>query len=191
MTTFLDWFDVTIPLQVVTWWAKRQRGHSAKVALVGYGVCTIIFAWLSWYFDVDTTLQWSQNITNSITKTLAQSLLAWTPLVLICVTVFPTVIRQTLSRASKERMTLSAALIFVLALFDVRTDWPRVRDFCASIYDLFDVFGPVQYLIWLVFRVFWLFMATDGFEIMFVVSFAGTLILAWNSTRKNGKDDDD
>lgn len=191
MSGLLDLFDVTVPLQVITWWAKKQRGYAARSAFFGFTVCMAVFGWLAWYFDMETTLEWAQRIHSQVLRTLAESALVYAPMILMIITVFPTVIRQTLSRASKERMMVAALLIFCLALFDIRTDWPRVRDFCAALYDLFDVFGPLQYIVWWIFRIFWLFMATDGFQILFVVCTAGAILCGFNGFKKAGRDDDD
>ena len=171
-----DLLDGAAALRVALPWIRQYRGAEARAMLVGLVVCDLVFGWLAWYFDIDTTMSYTREWHSAIMATLADSLLIYGPAILWIVTLAPTIIRQSMSGAA-QRFAPMAWLIVVLNAFDMRTDWPRVRDLFETsvVWDLFSFAGPVQGLVWWLARWVMLLFATDLFEVCLLVCVACTI----------------
>ena len=184
----MDWIfgllNVAPAVRAATGWARSLRGAEARVALIGAVIVDMILGWCTWFFDVEPTYMYAQTIHNGVMSTLTEGALVYGPFILILLTIAPTAMRQTLSGVA-SRLQILIGVIIILELFDARTDWPRVRDLfdTAAAWDFFSFAGQAQGVLWFIARGFLWFMATDGFEILFVAMTIATLILFVNSFR--------
>jgi hypothetical protein len=181
--------DVAGAVRAATGWAKGLRGPEARIALLGALLCDAILGWLAWYFDISTTLAYARQIHNVVLASVTGTVLAYGPLILAIITIAPTALRQTLSGVAGRLKALAAGII-LLNLFDARTDWPRVKALFDHplAWDLFsfaqvDGSTALQGLLWGGFRLFFLFLATDVFEVLFVAMVVATILLLVNSFR--------
>lgn len=178
-----EMMDVTEALSFALRWAKSISGIEARILACLFVVIDLVLAWLTWYFDIESTLIWSSQITDGVAKTLATDLLVYVPIITLIITIAPTALRQSLSNLAGSGFQIAAAVIFAVGLFDIRTDWPRVKAFfdLDAVWNLFSVFGPAQKIVWGICRLGFLFMATDGFEILLVVCVVVTFVLIFRS----------
>lgn len=184
MQRLFDLLDGAAALRVALPWIRQYRGAEARALAVGLACCALVFGWLAWYFDIDTTLQYTRGWHSTIMATLADSLLVFGPAILWLITLAPTIIRQSMSGAASRFQPL-AWFILVLNAFDMRTDWPRVKDLfdTPQAWGLFDFAGLLQGPLWFATRAVFLLFATDLFEIILLVCLACMLVAFVNSWR--------
>jgi len=123
----------------------------------------IVFAALSWRFDVLSTMQGMRAIEESITPTLPESIKKYSDFIFICITLAPTVIELGTSAFAKMNVKSIQLAIIGLALFDLATDipvayefiltrlWPNIADMSALI--SFPLFYAA-FFVWLLFSTF-------------------------------------
>lgn len=184
LNRLFDMLDGAAALRVALPVVRAARGAEARALAIGLFCCTLIFGWLAWYFDIDTTLAYTRSWHSTIMATLADSFLVYGPAILWLITLAPTIIRQSMSGVA-SRFTPVAWMILVLNAFDMRTDWPRVKDLFDQpvAWSLFNFAGPVQGVLWYLARAVFLLFATDLFEVIFLVCLVSLLIAVINSAR--------
>lgn len=190
----MNWFfalmEVGPAIRSATGWARSLKGAEARVALLGCLIVDVVLAWLTWFFDIQTTLIYAQQIQSKVLETLTEGALVYAPIMLIIITIAPTALRQTLSGVAQNLKFLAAAIVLI-NLFDARTDWPRVKELFDNPL-MWDLFSWMQiggsdapaYAVWYVSRIVFWFMATDGFEVLLVAMLCATLLLVVNSFRR-------
>jgi len=185
MKRLFDLMDVSKALTSAVAWAKSVRGPEAGILALWFFLLDLAFGWLCWYFDIESTLVWARGVQPTVMNSLSAQFLTWTPLILILIALVPTLMRQSLAQLA-GKLQLIAALLFVVGMFDVQTDWPRTAAFfdLPVVWNIFAWAGPAQGLVWAASRLVFLFFATDGFEVIFIVSVVCTVILAMQ-TGKN------
>lgn len=181
MQFILELMDLNAALATSLGWARKQRGHNARVSGLVFLLLCVPLGWLCWYFDIESTLIFTNKLGTDMLATASASVLIYAQLVLLLIAAAPTMIRMTFSPLAASGFKLAGVMVFVVGLLDARTDWPRVHDWCDSVWYLFEpmgLFGPAT---WYAFRLIWMFLATDGFEILFVTTLACGVVLLLNS----------
>lgn len=179
-----DMLDGAAALRAALPVVRAARGAEARALAFGLFCCAVIFGWLAWYFDIDTTLQYTRGWHSTIMATLADSFLVYGPALLWLITLAPTIIRQSMSGVA-VKFTPVAWMILVLNAFDMRTDWPRVRELFDQplAWSLFDFAGPLHGALWYLARAVFLLFATDLFEVIFLVCVVSLIVALINSVR--------
>lgn len=187
MKKLLELMDVSTALVSAVGWAKSIKGAEAGILAVWFLLIDLIMGWLCWYFDIESTMIWARGVQPTIMGSLSEQFLLWAPAILVLIALVPTLLRQSLAKLA-GRLQLIAALLFLVGLFDVQTDWPRTAAFfnLDVVWNVFGWAGPAQGLIWALARLVFLFFATDGFEVIFVVSCACTVMLAMQAGATRG-----
>lgn len=187
MKKLLELMDVSVSLTRAFAWAKSVRGPEAGILALWFLLLDLVFGWLCWYFDIESTLIWARGVQPTVMSGLSEQLLIWAPAILLLIALVPTLMRQSLARLGAT-VPLIAGLLFVVGMFDVQTDWPRTAAFfdLPVVWNVFGWAGPAQGLIWALARLVFLFFATDGFEVIFVVSCACTVMLAMQAGATRG-----
>lgn len=185
MKKLLELMDVSTALTESVSWARSVRGPEAGVLALWFLGIDLITGWLCWYFDIESTLIWARGVQPTVMGSVSEQFLLWAPAILLLIALVPTLMRQSLAKLA-GRIQLIAALLFVVGMFDVQTDWPRTAAFfdLPVVWNVFAWAGPAQAIVWGASRLGFLFFATDGFEIIFIVSCVCTVILATQSRSK-------
>ena len=184
MTFLLSLMDLNAALRTAVAWARSEHGESARVTGIVFLLLALVFGFLSWYFDIESTIIFTRSLSTSILATLSLSVLVYAQLILLLIAAAPTLIRMSFSPLANRGFQLAAILVFMVGLLDARTDWPRTRAFFDSLWFLFEPMGIAARPAWFISRLVWLFFATDGFEICFVVTLVCAVILIRNSVAK-------
>lgn len=182
MKKLLDLMDVSVALTKAFTWAKSVPSAEAKVLALWFVGIDAIMGWLCWYFDIESTLVWARGVQPTVMASLNEQLLLWAPAILLMIALVPTLMRQSLARLGAT-IPLIGGLLFVVGMFDAQTDWPRTKAFfdLPVVWDVFGWAGPAQVVVWFAARLVFLFFATDGFEVIFIVSCVCTVLLATGS----------
>lgn len=182
MKKILEWMDVSAALTQAVAWARSIHGPEARVLALWFLGIDLMMGWLCWYFDIETTLIWAKGVQPTVMGSISEQFLLYAPAILLLIALVPTLMRQSLSRLA-ERVQLIAGLLFIVGVFDVQTDFPRTKAFfdLDVVWNIFGWAGPMQGVVWFISRLVFLFFATDGFEIIFIVSVICTVILASQS----------
>lgn len=144
--------------------------------------------WLAWYFDLEPTLQWSAAAGDQVAPTLASEYRWLAPAIGVLLTLLPMLTEISFSKLAASGIRMAGMIVFVVSLFDVVTDWPRVAETADAAWQrgLFEglsvLAGPAFYLA----RLLLLFMATAGFEMLFVICLVCGVLLIKNGTREGG-----
>lgn len=145
------------------------RGTAATVMLLALVVLDYNLFWLMLYFDLGATAEWSQKASELILPVLPQDLIKYTSYLVVALTLLPTLAEMFSAAFARAGIIFAQGLIFSMTLFDAITDWPRVVTFCEVFRPIFAEMGQLSGFILIAFRTTWLFMATFGFEMLFVV----------------------
>lgn len=175
MDMLFEFCDLSVALEKIMAWARSIHGHTARMLSLWCAVLAVTFAALSWYFDVDSTHEWVSKAAGGLSQ--IGKLADYAQIILILVTVAPTLLRQTLAGPARQGLKLASFMFFAVGVFDLQTDWPRVKVFCDAIYPLFNMFGALQDVIWYVFRAAFVLVATDGFELLTIACAAAAVVL--------------
>ena len=175
MDTIFEFCDLSVALDRTMAWARSLHGHTAKTMASCCAILALTFGVLSWYFDIDSTREWVSKAANGMAQ--AGQLADYAQLVLILVTIMPTLLRQTLAGPARQGLKVASFTFFAVGIFDLQTDWPRVQVFCDAIYPLFSPFGALQNVTWYLFRIVFAFVATDGFELLTACCVVATIVL--------------
>lgn len=185
MKKLLELMDVSTALTSAVSWAKTVRGPEAGVLAVWFLLVDLIMGWLCWHFDIESTMVWAKGVQPTIMHSLSEQVLLWAPFILVLIALVPTLMRQSLAGLA-SKVQLVAGLLFIVGMFDVQTDFPTTKAFfdLPVVWNIFGWAGPAQGLVWAASRLIFLFFATDGFEIIFIVSCACTVMLALGARQK-------
>jgi hypothetical protein len=183
----VGWFFDAIDLS-----ENLKRGLSAVRTITGLPALILAFALsalciglapLIWYFDVGATLDWTNIAVRHLAPTIPAQLAAYSSVFVLILTLMPTLVELFATRFALVGIRVAAGLVYAFSLFDAVTDWPRVVAFMDAYRGAFDGLGIFAGLAFFVVRLLWLFLASFGFEVLFVVFAVCTLALLLNSRR--------
>jgi len=183
MDTIFEFCDLSVALEKTVAWARTLHGHTAKTMAGSCAALALIFGVLSWYFDIDSTHEWVSKAANGLAQ-LGQ-LADYAQLIVIGVTLLPTLVRQTLSSAARQGLKVASFLFFAFGLFDLQTDWPRIATVADALYPMFAPFGALQGPVWYISRLVFVFVATDGFELLTVCCIVAAIVMLRDKTAKS------
>lgn len=169
MNAFLDSIDLSENIQRGLAAVRGVRGMAAFVMAVALSLICVALGPLVWYFDIDATIYATDIAVNVIVPTLPMEWAQASMLVALGLSMLPTLIELFGARFAMIGIRVAAALVYFFSAFDALTDWPRVAQFCEAYRSQFDGLGLFAGLAFLAFRLLFLFLATFGFELLFVV----------------------
>ena len=169
MRWFLEFLDLSENIQRGIGAVRHVRGINAMIMSVVLVLLCIALAPLIWFFDVDATSDWTQAGMAILLPELPPEMQQMLWLIVMALTIMPTLIELFGSRFAIANISAAAWLVYMFSAFDAITDWPRVEQFWAAFRPAFDAFGPFGLPIFWTIRAVWLFMASFGFESLFVV----------------------
>jgi hypothetical protein len=175
LDTIFEFCDLSIALDRTMTWARSLHGYTARTMALCSAMLALIFGVLSWYFDIDSTHEWVSKGASGLAQ--AGQLADYAQITLILITIAPTLLRQTLAGVARQGLKVASFAFFAVGIFDLQTDWPRVKVFCDAMYPLFAPFGVLQGPVWYISRLVFAIVATDGFELLTVCCAVATVVL--------------
>lgn len=137
-----------------------------------------------WYFDIEATMVWTDRAAAGILPPAHNT--DWAPFFagfVLSLTMLPTLIELVAVRFARANITPAAALVYTFSVFDMITDWPRVIAFVDLYQDALDKYGVFAPVVEWIFRILLLFMASFGFEAVFVVFATVAVFLLYQARR--------
>lgn len=181
MNAFLDAIDLSTNLQRAFNAIKHIRGLAAFVLCIAMAMICVALAPAIWYFDVGATLDYTSVATTALIPTIPAEYSAGITYFVLCLTLLPTLIELFGSRLASAGIRVAAGLVYFFSAFDAITDWPRVKVFMDLYRDGFDGLGLLATPAFMIVRALLLFMASFGFELMFIILAMCALVLFINS----------
>lgn len=169
MNTFWNWIDISDNLQKSLASVRGIKGLNALILATALGFVSYGLFWLVWYFDLGATMDWSQQAINVIAPSIPANMAPYAGALVVALTLLPSLVESFTARFAREGIVVSAGLIYAFSLFDMITDWPRVVTFMDAYAGAFERLGILRWPVFYVTRLLWLFMASFGFELLFVV----------------------
>lgn len=186
MNAFLDSIDLSENIARGLAAIRGIRGLPALILGIALSLICVALAPLIWYFDIDSTLRATDVAVNTIVPTIPYEYVATASLVALGLTLMPTLVEMFGARFAAVGIRVAAGLVYFFSVFDAITDWPRVHEFMEAYRVSFDGLGWFAGIAFWVVRALFLFMATFGFELLFVVFAVCALALVISSGMKSG-----
>jgi uncharacterized membrane protein YhdT len=160
------------------------RGVMALLMALPFAAISFGLFWLVWFFDLSTTVEYTEQVTRLIVPIAPPEMLAAAGYIALSLTLLPTLFELFGSQLALRGVHLAGWLLLALLIFDGMTDMPRVNEFCTLFLPLIEANFGAGWASWAVFHVFralWLVMATIGFELLFLVFAILTLQMLWQT----------
>ena len=122
----LDAFDLSENLTKAFIAVERMNGSVALLMSGIFGLLAIGIFPLMWYFDIDSTLEWSVVLMDYIAPSLPVGTDVLIVTFIIALTLIPTLIEVGTARLAIHRIGMLKFLIFFFCTFDLVTDYPRI-----------------------------------------------------------------
>ena len=184
MNAFLDAIDLSSNLERGLAAIRGIRGLPALILGIALALICVALAPLIFYFDIGSTLSATDVAVNTIIPTIPYEYASAASLVALGLTMLPTLVELFGSRFAVVGIRVAAGLVYFFSVFDAITDWPRVHEFMEAYRASFDGLGWFAGIAFWVVRALFLFMATFGFELLFVVFAVCALALVISSGMK-------
>ncbi len=186
MEWIFDFMDLPENLQRGLFVCRPIRGLSAGLmAAVLLSLCWLLWPWL-WYFDIESTLVWSQHALNALQPTLAHAGMPINDSYATNVgwfvtgsTFLPSIVELFTVRFASAGIKAARILVLFFATFDLATDWPRVSAFI----DTYELNGVVAFVL----KVPLLVLASFGLEMLFIVFMICGIALLLNTRIPSGR----
>lgn len=175
MRGFLSAIDLSDNLGRSLQAIRGIRGIHAYILSIALLIICIALWPLLWYFDIESTLQWTDRAAKQLAPTLGPSLIEYLDWFTLAITILPTMIELFGSRFARVGIRMAGILVYALSLFDMITDRPRAWAFVESYQDALVGLGAFQGPVELMLKVLFLFLSSFGFELLFII-FAITAI---------------
>lgn len=183
MNGFLDAIDLSANLERGLRAIRGIIGLPALVLGLALALICVGLSPLIWFFDLDATLQATEQARQFVLPTLPAALADSVALIALALTLLPTFVELFGARFATVGIRVAAGLVYFFSAFDALTDWPRVQQFMEAYRSWFDGLGFFATPAFWVVRGLFLFMATFGFEVIFVVFAVCAMVLLINSRR--------
>lgn len=184
MKAFLDSIDLSTNISRGLMAIRGIVGLNALILAGALSLICVALAPMIWYFDLDATLYATDVATSVILPSLPYEWASAAGFIALALTLLPTLVELFGARFAQVGIRVAAGLVYLFSVFDAVTDWPRVAEFCAAYRDYFDGLGLAAGLAFWAFRALFLFLATFGFELLFVVFAVCALALFVNSAQR-------
>ena len=186
MNSFWGYIDLSDNLQRALSSIRGIRGINALLLAAALGFISYGLFWLVWYFDIGATLDWTSQAIAVIAPSIPPGMAPYAGALVLAITLLPTLIELFTARFARDGIVVASGLVFAFSLFDMITDWPRVVVFFDAYAGAFARLGILRWPAFYIIRLLWLFMASFGFELLFIL-FAVTALALLLQTRSGSK----
>jgi hypothetical protein len=169
MEAFFDAIDVSTNIDRGLKVVRNVQGLSAFIMMVVlFGLCYILAPWI-WFFDLDSTVVWTEMAMKQVEPTLPKQVASVLGTAVLGVTLLPTLVEMFTSRFASAGIKMAGILVYGFSLFDMITDRPRVWAFIDGFEGAFEGLGLLEWPVSMAVKILFLFLASFGFEALFVV----------------------
>lgn len=170
LAKFWDLIDVSDNLKRAERAARQvDNGVPSLINLAAMIVLMIVSAALAWKFDFESTLIGLSTLQSIVLEGLPSSLVKFSGALVLCITIAPTVIELFTSAYAKYDVKILQIYVIAFTGFDLITDIPRAKAFTDQLQAHFTQLGMLSGIGYWTFFLFWLFLATIGFELGLVL----------------------
>ena len=163
--------------RVEDWTTTISNGFSAAVHAVVFFVMTVAALALTWYFDIQSTIEGMSSVTNTVVPSLPGQVAHLATWVVLAMTFMPTFLELFTSGMAKFNIKVVQVAIIAFTLFDMVTDIPRTYQLALGMWPQIDAMGwGISHITFWLYFIGWLFFATLGFEL-------GTVLFAYATIR--------
>ncbi len=167
---------------------RSLTGLPALLTAIPLAMVATLFLSLAWHFDIRPTYDWTQIAVRLLQPTVPASFNEALPLLVLALTLLPTLIELFTVRFARYNITLAQWLVYFFVVFDWVTDWPTTSAFidgyvASGVFSQLGLFATPTIIFT---KVMWLIFASFGFEMLGVVFAICTLGLLLNARRTHG-----
>lgn len=187
-TQLADWTDVGTALKRSLARVRTMRGGEATACgLIFLCIAAIDAPWC-WHFDIQTTINWMGNAPAAITSSLPGSVAIIAPALVVLTYLAPTLLGIGLPPLVTAGFKFAEVAHLAVMAFDATTDFPNVQATMNALWPRFEAMGAlVGTIAWYVcYGLLWA-MATEGFELIFIVCVVCGLVCLRNGVGEGGK----
>lgn len=177
MKHFFDAIDISTNIERGLRVVKGVRGIPALLLMtVLFAMCYLLVPWI-WYFDLDSTVEWTNIAITQVQPSVSQAgeVIGFA---VMGITLLPSLVEMFTAKFAAAGIRVAGILIYGFSLFDMITDRPRVWAFVEGFRPAFDGLGLLTEGALLIIKVMFLFLASFGFEALFVVFLVSGLYCA-------------
>ena len=148
---------------------RGLRGMNAALTGVAYMLIAMASAVGAWHYDLSATLEFSNAAANVLIPSLPASVAAYASIILLALTLAPSLVQLFGSRIAASGVRVSQGLLWAVIVFDLVTDWKPVWETMAAVEHHFDALGPLGTPLFLIARILLLAMGSIGFEMCTII----------------------
>lgn len=168
MAQFFDAIDVSTNILRARAAIRNIYDIQALFLAVVLGVIVTALVPAVWYFDLDSTTDWTTRAAGDLVTQLPTEWSAAVVAITLAITLLPSAIEMFTVRFAQAKIIFFAHLIYAFSVFDLVTDWPRVYAFVNRYQDAADQLGLFAGPAMWVARVLFLILASFGFEVILI-----------------------
>lgn len=183
-----DMIDISENMgRIEDWTMTISNGGSALVHLGVFLFLSAAAGALTWFFDIESTIQGMSGITNVVIPSLPGQIAHLSWYVILALTLMPTFLEIFTAGMAKYNIKIIQLSIIAFTLFDMITDIPRAYQRALEMWPQIEVMGwGLSHIVYWTYFIFWLFFSTLGFEVGFVVFLYASWIFFWKTIRGEG-----
>jgi hypothetical protein len=152
------------------WITSVGNGLQALLHTGVFLVLTIVFAALTWFFDLESTIVGLNSITSLVIPSLPKQVATFSTWIIVAFTLAPTVLELFTAGIAKQNVKIVQIGIIGFTLFDMITDIPRAYALALQMWPQIELMGwGLAHITFWAYFILWLGFATIGFELMTVL----------------------
>lgn len=177
----LDALDLSDNLKRSVGWAMGVRGIPALVTGILFVLLSYVFAGLAYRYDILPTYRYIQPVAEAVVGTGAD----WLSFFAVLLTLTPTIIEIVSAGLIKQDIKSLQYATYFFIVFDIFTDYWEA----AALVNIWANAGLFSSLGWLagpaevLMKIGWTFLASFGFEFLFVLLAVTAIVLFANSRK--------
>lgn len=173
--------------RIEDWVFTISNGFASLLHAAVFIVLTVAAGALTWYFDLESTIQGMSGVTSVVVPSLPGQVAHLASYVILAITIMPTLLELFTSGMAKFNIKIVQVAIILFTLFDMVTDIPRSYQLAMGMWPQIQAMGwGLSHLTFWIYFMGWLFFATLGFELAFVVFGYATFIFVLKVFRGEG-----
>lgn len=187
-TAVADWTDVGTALKRSLARVRTMRGGEATACGLIFLCIAAIVAVPAWYFDIHPTIVWMGDGPAGLTSSLPGGVALLAPALTVLIYLAPTLLGIGLPSLVTAGFKFAEVAHLAVMAFDATTDYPNVASTMLTLWPRFEAMGAfVGTIAWYVcYGLLWA-MATEGFELLFIVCLVCGLVCLRNGFGEGGK----
>lgn len=166
-----DMIDISDNIARAQDWIETIDNGLMSLLLFGVFVLLTIFgAALTWFFDIQSTIEGMSGLTNQVIPNLPTQTAHLTWWVVVAFTCAPTFLELFTAGMAKQDVKIIQVAIIAFTLFDLVTDIPRSYSLAMGMWPQIQAMGwGLGHATFWVYFLLWLGFATLGFELLTVI----------------------